>query len=184
VATTDYLADPADLAAWLPVGPEDPKLLAALAAASSRFRGAVRHPVTPVAGDVMVLDGGGRSSILLPAAPVTAVSEVLLDGEPLVDGTDYAWSADGFLRRLGGTVWPDRLRCLRVTYSHGYDPVPEDIQEVVIDQARVLYAVKAGVQTVQAGGITTTFGAQAAVGVSAQWSAMVKKYRVNAGEQP
>lgn len=183
MATTDYLADPADLAVWLPVPADDPKLLAALAAASSRFRGAVRHPVTAVAGDTVVLDGAGRVSLLLPAAPVTAVTEVLLDGEALVDGADFSWSADGFLRRLGGAVWPDHLRCVQVTYDHGYAQVPEDIAEVVVDQARVLYAVKAGVQTVQAGGITTTFGAQAAVGVSAQWSAAVEKYRLNAGER-
>lgn len=181
MATTEYLAAPEDLAAWLPVGPDDPKLLAALAAASSRFRGAVRHPVTAVAADMVVLDGNGRSSLLLPAAPVTAVAAVLLDGEALVDGADFSWSADGFLRRLGGAVWPDRLRCLQVTYDHGWDPVPEDIAEVVIDQARVLYAVKAGVQTLQVGGITTTFGAQAAVGVSAQWSAAVEKYRLGDG---
>lgn len=180
--TTDYLADPADLAVWLPVGEDDPKLLAALSAASRRFRGAVRHPVSLIGGDVITLDGLGQSAVLLPTAPVTAVDEVLLDGEELTVGTDYSWSEDGFLRRLCG-VWPDRLRCLQVTYSHGFALVPEEIQEVVIDQARLLYAVKAGVQTLQVGGITTTFGAQASVGVSAQWSSVVERYRLNAGDR-
>jgi hypothetical protein len=182
VATTDYLAAAEDLAAWLPVAADDPKLLAALAAASSRFRGAVRHQVTLVEDDQVVLDGTGRESLLLPAAPVVEVAEVQLDGDVLpVDG--FSWSRDGFLRRAGG-CWPDRLGSVHVTYSHGYATVPEDIAEVVIDQARVLFAVKAGVQTLQVGGITTTFGVQAAAGVSAQWSTVVERYRLNAGDRP
>lgn len=182
MATTDYLADPADLAAWLPVGEDDPKLLAALAAASSRFRGAVRHRVTFTVDDVITLDGGGSQAVLLPAAPVTAVAEVLLDGEALIEGTDFSWSADGFLRRLGG-CWPDRLRCLQVTYSHGYSEIPEDIAEAVVDRARVLYAVKAGVQNMQVGGVTVGFGQQAAMGVSQQWTDVVERYRLNAGDR-
>lgn len=184
MATTDYLAEPADLAIWLGVPADDPKLLQALAAASSRFRGAVRHPVKAVAGDVLILDGNGGESILLPAAPVTAVASVKLDGEVLVEGEDFAWSSDGFLRRLGDQVWPDRLRCIEVTYSHGYEPIPEDIAEVVIDQARALYAVLPGVQTRQVGGQSVTFGVQAAIGVTAQWTVAVERYRLNAGDRP
>ncbi|MEV4970567.1 mobile element protein [Streptomyces scopuliridis] len=179
---TDYLAEPADLAAWLPVGEDDPKLLAALKAASRRFRGAVRHPVTFMAGDVVTLDGTGRESVLLPAAPVTAVASLLLDGEELTEGVDFTWSTDGFLRRTG-RCWPDRLRCIEVSYSHGWDPVPEDIQEVVVDHARAMYRVQPGVQTIQAGGESITYGAQAAVGVTAQWSAAVERYQLNRGDR-
>ncbi|MFE2497088.1 mobile element protein [Streptomyces scopuliridis] len=179
---TDYLADPADLAAWLPVGEDDPKLLAALKASSRRFRGAVRHPVTLTAGDVVTLDGTGRESVLLPAAPVTAVASLLLDGEVLAVAVDFSWSADGFLRRLG-YCWPDRLRCIEVTYSHGYAQIPEDIQEVVVDQARAMYRVQPGVQTIQAGGESITYGVQAAAGVTAQWSAVVEKYQLNRGDR-
>lgn len=183
MATTDYLADPADLAAWLPVGEDDPKLLAALAAASSRFRGAVRHRVSFTVDDVITVDGNGSQTVLLPAAPVTAVSELLLDDVELIEGTDFNWSADGYVRRLGG-CWPDRLRCLQVTYSHGYDEVPEEISEAVIDRARLLYAVKAGVQNMQVGGITVGFGQQSAMGVSQQWTDVVDRYRLNAGDRP
>lgn len=183
MATTDYLAEPADLAIWLGVPADDPKLLQALAAASSRFRGAVRHPVTAVVGDVLILDGSGRESVILPAAPVTAVTSVELDGEGLVEGDGFSWSSDGFLRRLGGEVWPDRLRCVEVTYSHGYAEVPEEIAEVVIDQARALYAVLPGVQTRQVGGQSVTFGVQAAIGVTSQWTEAVERYRLNAGDR-
>lgn len=179
----DYLADPADLAAWLGVPETDVKLQQALTAASRRFRGAVRHPITLVSGDIETLDGNGAESLLLPAAPVTAVSAVEVDGEALVYQTDFDWSADGFLRRLGGEVWPDRLRCVEVTYSHGFAEVPEDIQEVVIDQARAMYAVIPGVQTRQVGGQSVTFGVQAAIGVTSQWTTAVERYRLNSGDR-
>lgn len=183
MATTDYLADPGDLAIWLGVPADDPKLLQALSAASSRFRGAVRHPVTAVIGDALTLDGNGRESILLPAAPVTAITSLELDGEPLVDGTGFAWSADGFLRRLG-CCWPDRLRCIDVVYSHGYAVAPEDVAEVVVDQARSQYAVLPGIQTRTVGGQSVTFGTQASIGVTAQWTTVVERYRLNSGDRP
>lgn len=133
--------------------------------------------------DTVTLDGNGQESLLLPAAPVTEVSSLELDGEALVLDTDYSWSADGFLRRLGN-FWPGRLRCIEVVYSHGWDPVPEDIQEVVIDQAQAIYAVQPGVQQKTVGSQSVTFGAQASTGVTAQWAAMVEKYRLNAGDRP
>jgi hypothetical protein len=179
----DPLADPDELAASLGVPADDPKLLWALKAASRRFRGAVRHPVSFVAGDAVTLDGNGRTSLLLPTAPVVAVTSVLLDGVALVYRTDFDWSADGFLRRLGG-CWPDRLRCVDVVYDHGYEPVPEDIAEVVIDQARSLYRIEPGIQTKTVGGQSVTFGVQSAIGVTAQWTDAVVRYQLNRGDRP
>ena len=183
VATTDYLADPEDLAIWLGVPANDPKLLQALGAASSRFRGAVRHYVSLVADDTVTLDGNGKESLLLPAAPVTAVASVELDGEALAEGTDYEWSADGFLRRVGG-CWPDRLRCVDVVWSHGYEPIPEDVSEVVADQARAQYAVRPGLTSMTVGGQSVAFGAQASIGVTSQWTTAVEKYQLNRGDSP
>lgn len=182
MVATDYLADPAELAVWLGVPETDGKLLAALAAASRRFRGAVRHPVTLVVDDVVILDGTGSGSVLLPAAPVVAVASVELEGTALTAGTDFAWSADGFLRRLG-CPWPCTLRCLEVIYSHGNELVPEDVQEVVLDQARAMYAIQPGVQQKTVGSQSVTFGAQAATGVTAQWAAVVEKYQLNRGDR-
>ncbi|MFJ3878064.1 mobile element protein [Streptomyces sp. NPDC090077] len=181
--TADLLADPQELAAWLQVGADDPKLVAALTAASRRFQGAVRHPVILVAGDTVVLDGSGDLSLLLPAAPVTEVASVAVDGQALTAGTDYSWSADGYLHRMG-CAWPSTLRSVTVVYSHGYAEVPGDIQEVVIDQARALYAVLPGVQQQTVGAQSVTFGVQAATGITAQWAAAVERYQLNRGERP
>lgn len=183
VATTDFLADPEELAEWLSVPADNVTLLRALAAASRRFRGAVRHYVSFVADEAFTLDGNGQESLLLPAAPVTTVTSLALDGEALDEGTDFSWSADGYLRRISG-CWPDRLRCVSGVYSHGYAVIPDEISEVVIDQARTMYAVQPGIQTQTVGGQSVTFGAQAAIGVSAQWTAVVERYRLNSGDRP
>lgn len=178
---TEFLADPDELSIWLGKPPNDPKLLNALRAATRRFRGAVGHPVDLVVDDEVTLDGNGRESLLLPVWPTTAVTSVVLDDQILVEGTDYEWSDAGILRRLGGLCWPDRLRCLVVTYSHGWDPIPEDIQEVVIDQARTMDTVVPGVQSRAVGGQSVTFGATAAVGVSDQWSKAVARHKIRTG---
>jgi hypothetical protein len=130
-----------------------------------------------VVDDEVVLDGNGRKSVLLPVWPTTAVASVTLDGELLVEHTDYEWSGAGILRRLCA-LWPDRLRCLTVTYSHGWAEVPKDIQEAVIDQARSMDTVVPGLQSKTVGAQSVTFGAQAAIGVTSQWSAAVDRHKV------
>jgi hypothetical protein len=182
---TDYLADPNELAVWLGVPADTPKLLAALKAATRRFRGAVGHPMDLVIDDEVTLDGNGRESLLLPVWPTTTVTSVAVDGEVLVEGMDYSWSEAGMLRRLGYACWPDRLRCVDVVYSHGFGPaledIPQDVQEAVIDQARTMFTVVPGVQSRAVGGQSVTFGATAAVGVSDQWSKAVARYKVRTG---
>jgi hypothetical protein len=176
------LADPEQLAAWLPVPADNPKLLEALKAASSRFAGAVRHPVRLVTGDTVTLYGDCTDRLLLPAAPVVAVASVRLDGLLLTEHTDYRIRRDvGILRRYGTRIWEDWAE-VEVTYSHGYDPIPDDIQEAVIDQARTIFRIQPGVSSIQAGGESITYGAQAAVGVTSQWTVAVETYRLNRGD--
>ncbi|WP_406157772.1 mobile element protein [Streptomyces canus] len=185
-AEDEFLADPAELAAKLGRSEDDPKLLYALRAASRRFRGQVHHPVTFVADDVVVLDGSGRESLLLPVWPVTAVSAVVLDGTELVEGTDYNWSDAGILRRLGCLHWPDRLRCLQVTYSHGWNgwsEIPGDIQEAVLERAEAGLTIPVGVQSKAVGGQSVTFGAQAAAGATEAWTKAVDRYKVRASAE-
>jgi hypothetical protein len=183
VAVDDLLADPVELAEWLNVDVSDPLVTAALRAASRRFRGAVGHHVSKVVGDTVTLDGDGTRVLLLPAVPVTAVTSVTVTGTALVAGTDFEWSDDGMLERLNGCGWPCRYRSVTVVYDHGWDPVPEDIQEAIIDQARSGYRVLPGVQSIQAGGESVTFGAAASVGVTSQWTKAVTRYRINRGDR-
>lgn len=177
VATDTPLADPARLALYLRVPASDPLLLEVLRSASQRFRGSVGHVVDLVEDEVVTLDGNGRQSLLLPVWPTTAVEQVVLEGEELVEGTDYDWSEAGILRRLGCQVWPDKLRCVVVTYSHGWAEIPSDISDAVIEQARAGYRAEPGLKSKAVGGQSATWE----TGVSANWSKAVEKHQVQTG---
>ncbi|MCT2279300.1 hypothetical protein M3G91_16920 [Micromonospora chalcea] len=179
-AEPPFLASATELARLLGVPEDDPDMLDALRNASRRFRGAVHHSVHKVLGDEVWLDGDGSTELFLPAAPVLARPLVEVDGQPLA-AADFEWSRRGILRRRCG--WPDRLGAIRVLFDHGYDPIPDDVQEAVLDQARIMAGTTPGVQTVQAGGESVTYGATATTGVTAQWSAAVEAYRVGRGDQ-
>ncbi|MBM0205042.1 hypothetical protein JNW90_19790 [Micromonospora sp. STR1s_5] len=175
-AEPPLLASPAELARLLGVPETDPDMLDALRNASRRFRGAVHHSVHRVEGDEVWLDGDGSTELFLPAAPVLARPVVEVDGRALASG-EFEWSRKGILRRHCG--WPDRLDAVRVVYDHGYDPIPEDVQEAVLEQAQIMSGRAPGVRTVQAGGESVTYEA----GVSAQWTATVEAYRVGRGDR-
>lgn len=180
---SEFLADPADLAALTGLSVDDARLRAALLAASRRFAGAVRHPVRLVEADETVLDGNGTATLMLPAAPVTAVSVVELAGVALAPD-EFAWSADGLLERDSG--WPRARRNIRVVWSHGYDPVPGMVSDAVTQAAHLALNVEPGLSSMSVGGVSvsyaTTLGA-AAKGVTEAWVEAVAAYRLNRGER-
>lgn len=173
-----YLADPADLSAFLGVPEDDVRLLAALRAATRRFRGAVRHPVSLVAGDTVHLDGSGGPVLQLPAAPVVSLGAVLIDDEPL-EGVRVK-RRSGVLLHPGG-CWPAWAE-VTVTYDHGHDLVPEEVAEAVIDQARAIYRLDPAIQQITTGTESVSFAATAAVGITSQWQAAVEAHRLNRGD--
>jgi hypothetical protein len=177
----ELLADPAELAARLGLEADDPELLYELRSASREFVGAVRHPVKLVVGDEVRLDGTGTTLLQLPGAPVVAVTTVEVDGAAV---TDFEWSEDGMLERDAG--WPRKLRAVRVVYSHGWDPVPGDIQDAVLQKAEMALNVTRGLAAMTVGGESVTFaGRQAAsvVGVTDAWTRTVQKYQLNRGDR-
>ncbi|MFG3140763.1 mobile element protein [Streptomyces sp. NPDC048211] len=173
-----YLADPAELAVFLKIPADDLRLLAALRAATRRFRGAVRHPVSLVTEDTVHLDGSGRAVLQLPAAPIVQLGAVLVDGQPL-EGVRAKRRAGVLLHPDG--CWPDWAE-ITVTYDHGHDPVPEEAAEAVIDQARAIYRLDPAIQQITTGTESVSFAATAAVGITSQWQAAVEAHRLNRGD--
>ena len=154
------------------------RLLAALRAATRRFRGQVRHPVSLVTDDTVYLDGSGKAVLRLPACPVREVHSVLVDGETLT-GVKVRRQA-GLLLHPGG-CWPAWSE-VTVTYDHGQDPVPGEVAEAVIDQARAIYRTDPAIQQVTTGTESVSFAATAAVGITSQWAAAVEAHRLNRGD--
>lgn len=80
--------------------------------------------------------GTGSHKLVLPRWPVTAVDSVTLlhpdaDDEVLEFGTDYTWSADGILTRVGGW-WPTGDRSVQVVNTAGYATIPKGVRRIVL----------------------------------------------------
>lgn len=173
-SAAELLADPQRVADRLGVAVDDASLLAALRQASATFRAAVRHPVSRVDEDTVTLDGDGSTSVLLPAAPVISVSQLCFHGR---DITDFDVSTAGMLRCAEPT--PDGLGAVQVTYTHGYEPIPEEIAEAVASEAAAAYEAVAGVSSISVGGQQITFRA----GMSRQFAQVIELYKLNRGDR-
>lgn len=130
--------------------------------------GSVEAYATEIAGrrftvtddETIRVDGSGTSILLLPGLPVTDVAAVIQDpddtNETLAVG-DWEWSPDGILRRLNGR-WVRRFRYYAVTYSHGYDTVPDGVKLVVLRVAARATVNPEGLTQESAGGWAGGYG--------------------------
>lgn len=97
-----------------------------------------------VSNDIVLMDGTGTDTILLPQLPVTNVDSVIEDDELLTELEDYVLGANGKLRRLPtvtengwstSTVrrrWNPGVRNIEVQYDHGYATLPADLKMVAL----------------------------------------------------
>lgn len=149
------LATAADLQAAGATG-TDAALNLALRRASARVRRYTRQDVTLVENETITLPGGGKV-LRLPQYPLIVDAAHPLTVVEVADFSGVEWTAleNRDYSRLGseltrGYPWqaPNRLMGwpwnraqgvwapkVRVTYSHGYGDVPEDIVDVVLDLA-------------------------------------------------
>lgn len=130
-------ATAAELAAQAqaPVDPAAAEL--ALASASAAIRRWTRQTITRVVDDAVKLRVIDCSELVLPQRPVASVSEVKVNALVL---NDWVLSGDRLLRtggwhRLPGTTaYPDP-GLVQVTYTHGWDEIPDDVRAVCLDLA-------------------------------------------------
>lgn len=164
------LATSADLAAYLQRDITSAHAEVALRIASGVVRGWTGQQVTFVAGDVMTLDGGGPV-VRLPQRPV-----VVDDNNPLtvVELGEYGTADLGATEDLTYSRYLDELRrdygCwsrrVRVTYSHGYTTVPDDIVAVVLDIAGRSLTNPSGLRSVQIDDYSRTYASETFGGAS------------------
>jgi hypothetical protein len=84
--------------------------------------------------------GRGTNLILFREWPVTAISELRIDGGSLftdpatvIDPADYTLADDGNSLLLIGGTFPRGYNNVRVTYTAGYTTVPADLQQACLD---------------------------------------------------
>lgn len=105
----------------------------------------------------VILDGRGSTAIWLPSLKVTAVTEVINEGVTLT-ADDYDWSADGYLELRNGYCWSRRPRQVSVKFTHGFDPVPEDLIGVAVGVAARAVASPSGATREQVGSVALGYG--------------------------
>ena len=122
----------------------------ALGAATAAIRNYTKQHLSRVAGDTVTLDSAGGHRLLLPELPVISVAAVVEDGAALTAGTDYKLGQHGILYRLN-RPWACGIQIVQVTYTHGYDPLPDDIVDVATRAAARVY--QAGLRAAEDDGV-------------------------------
>jgi hypothetical protein len=122
----DALATPEELAD-LPgmAGLDEATAEALLGIATAVVQALTGQRIVTVEGDSLDILGTTESSLWLPQGPVTAVTSVELDGEPVAD-----WKRFGvrLWRSCGWAPCAYEPSTVTVVYSHGYGPNDQGIQ--------------------------------------------------------
>lgn len=129
----------------------DADVSAALSWASSAVEAYCERDFTYAVNDVVLVDPFPvRRSAQLPNPPVISVSNVeayMRDNTGSTawqELTNYAWTPDGLLYDTSGQPgvnvpavpsWPTLPKGLRVTYTHGFQTVPQPLVDAVIKAA-------------------------------------------------
>jgi hypothetical protein len=129
--------------------------------ASGLVQGAVRQTIELVEDDEIHLRGSRESTILLPQRPVLDVTSVVLDGE-VIPSSDFYVEDDSIVRRCG---WGHPRMLLVVTYSHGWDPIPDAIKAVVLGMVARVWPNPSGVMSERLGQAQVTYSQGPAPGV-------------------
>lgn len=141
------LATADDLATVLKVEPftglEKVQVDKLLDLASGELRSIIGHPISRMTSTVTVW-ADRRGQLELPAAPVVSVDEVIVEGQTL-DPSSYKlrW------RTLYLPVCRDDV--VEVTFTHGFEEIPEDLVKWTLVLAQ---AMKAGVDQTDSLGLT------------------------------
>ena len=105
--------------------------------------------------------------IVLPQRPVVSVSAVTLDANAV---TTYTWDGDEFIAATGRGL-------VTVTYSHGHDPIPDDIKGLCLDIAARGFLTPHGVNQTSLGSFSESYDRQVAMTLRAEERAKLRSYR-------
>jgi hypothetical protein len=113
--------------------------------------------------------------VLLPELPVGEVTEVTADGEPVEWWLKGAKHGVLLVGRLGVYVveagerwWPPKVT---VTYSHGYEDVPDDVKGVVLEVASRTLDNPSGYVQKTVGDVNVSYGSHSGLATGFQLSA-------------
>ncbi|THV27937.1 hypothetical protein [Glycomyces paridis] len=85
------------------------------------------------------IDAPGGTLLMLPTLLLVDVAAIAVDA---VAVTDFDWSEAGMVERAVG--WPRGFRRLTVSYTHGYETVPDEVKSYTVAVASAAAASVAG----------------------------------------
>jgi hypothetical protein len=134
----------------------------ALASASAVIRKWTRQTITRVDDDVARLRVIDCDELVLPQRPVVAVSEVKVNALVL---NDWVLSGDRLLRTGGWRYLPGTSSypdpgIVQVTYTHGFDEIPDEVRGVCLDLASATLSNPAMLRQEAIDDYTRTFAAE------------------------
>lgn len=182
------LASVAQLAAFLqlPLADDDASASLMLDIASGMVRDYLKQQVDYVVDDVVELDPINGAYIQLPEMPVASVTLLeILDATvtPAVwttaDPSTYTVSTRlGIIAGLPGcgVYWPSQPGTWRVTYTHGFETVPDSLLGVVLGVAARAYSSPASIEQERIGGYQVKYAVESA-GFSALELKTLNRYK-------
>jgi hypothetical protein len=157
----------------------------ALASASAVIRKWTRQTITRVVDDVARLRIVDCAELVLPQRPVISVSEVKVQALAL---NDWVLSGDRLLRAGGWRYLPGTSSypdpgIVQVTYTHGFDEIPDDVRAVCLDLAASTLANPSMLRQEAIDDYTRTFAAESLGlgGLSGAHKALLSDYRRRIG---
>lgn len=175
-----YLAKLSDLATVTKLPADSPKLTLALQRSTDRFIGECHHPVFRTTGELIV-SGNGAGTLLLPAVNVSDITAVTVDGVAQAAGVYRLRRREGALVNVGGR-WP-RGSELVITCTHGYDPIPGDIADAVLEHAATIALALVHLQQESGGSSSASYNIAALSGTTQKWVDTVARHAVGKGDE-
>lgn len=119
--------------------------------------------VTFVEDDELVRPGTSSPRLRLPQRPVAGVSSVKINGRE-IDADSYFLDEDELVRspwrpfdRLQGGSWGRESDTLTITYSHGFDVVPEVLKAVCLEAVTRAWTNRGAVQSESHGPVAVSY---------------------------
>ncbi len=172
----------------------------AIGSACETLRDMIGQDLAGVIDDIVIMDGTGTDTLLLPQVPVHDVTSVKLNGRVIPDTTYYLDKRDGALYRkstfwpsFGGLfsmLWLQGRGVYEVTYSHGWNaadasgsggvadlpPIPRTLKILATTMAARIYD-QGLVSQENVGTYRVIYSAESSLSLTKGEMAIIAKYR-------
>lgn len=157
---------------------QEAKAMLRLAGATAAIQRYCRLTIELATSTDVIFAGNWGADLVLPEVPVVSVASVEVDGDTWTVNEDYHLHGR-ILRRGAPSVvhqsrfdlegsrlanWGGSNVAITVTYTHGFDPVPDDIRLMCVAIAARGWDSPSGVQAESIGNYSVTHGASALLG--------------------